>query len=236
MVRSLRFSDQEKSLLWERWRQGDGLREIARLLERGPSSVSKVLHRTGGMQPATRTRSSRVLSLEEREAISRGLASGKSLRAIAQEISRAPSTVSREVERNGGITKYRAATADQTAWDRAMRPKVCKLAQRAKLVKTIAKKLQGQWSPQQIAGWLKRRYPDDERYHVSHETIYKTLYIQTRGVLKQELLSCLRSQRAMRHSRQSSKKTGPGKIVDAVPISERPSSVEDRAIPGHLGR
>ena len=233
MVRSLRFSDQEKSLLWERWRQGDGLREIARLLERGPSSVSKVLHRTGGMQPATRTRSSRVLSLEEREAISRGLASGKSLRAIAQEISRAPSTVSREVERNGGIIKYRAATADQTAWDRAVRPKVCKLAQRAKLVKVIAKKLQGQWSPQQIAGWLKRRYPDDERYHVSHETIYKTLYIQTRGVLKQELLSCLRTQRAMRHSRQSSKKTGPGKIVDAVPISERPSSVEDRAIPGH---
>ena len=220
-------------LMWERWLKGDGLREIARFLERGPSSVSKVLRRTGGIKPVSRTRSSRTLSIEEREVISRGLACAKSLRTIAHEISRAPSTVSREVTRNGGSANYRAASADQAAWDRAIRPKVCKLAQRAKLVKTIAKKLQGQWSPQQIAGWLKRRYPEDERYHVSHETIYKTLYIQSRGVLKKELLSCLRTQRVMRRSRQASQKTGPGKIVDAVSISERPSSIEDRAIPGH---
>ncbi len=233
MVRYLRFTQREKSLLWERWHQGDGLREIARLLERGPSSVAKVLSRTGGIEPAPRSRSSRGLCLDERESISRGLAGGKSLRAIAQEINRAPSTVSREVERNGGSANYRAATAEHATWDRALRPKLCKLAQHARLVKAIAKKLKRQWSPQQIAGWLKRRYPNNERYHVSHETIYKTLYIQARGVLKKELLLCLRSQRVMRRSRQSSLKTGPGKIVDAVTISERPASVEGRAIPGH---
>ena len=181
MVRYRRFSDLEKSLMWDRWRQGDGLREIARLLERGCSSVSKVLSRTGGIRPAPRTRSSRALSLDEREIISRGLACGKSLRAISRKIHRAPSTISREVERNGGSVRYRATTADEATWDRALRPKVCKLAQRAKLVKTIAIKLKGHWSPQQIAGWLRRRYPNNERYHVSHETIYKTLYIQTRG-------------------------------------------------------
>ena len=228
-----RFSIQDKSLMWDRWRQGDSLREIARLLERGPSSVSKVLSRTGGIQPAIRTRSSRALSLDERETISRGLACGKSLRTIAKEINRAPSTVSREVERNGGSIDYRATSAEQASWDRALRPKVCKLARRARLVKTISTKLQKQWSPQQIAGWLKRRYPNDECYHVSHETIYKTLYIQTRGILKKELLSCLRSQRSMRRSCKASQKAGPGKITDAVPISERPSSVEDRSIPGH---
>ena len=233
MVRFRRFSNQEKSVLWERWRHGDSLREIARLLERGPSSISKVLSRTGGIAPASRSRSSRALCLAEREIISRGLASGKSLRAIAQEIRRAPSTVSREVVRNGGSANYRAITADECAWGRAVRPKTCKLAQRAKLVRIIAIKLKRQWSPQQVAGWLRRRYPDDERYHVSHETIYKTLYIQTRGALKKELLSCLRTQRVIRRSRKSSLKTGPGRIIDAVPISERPSSVEDRAIPGH---
>ena len=229
----VRYTDKDKALMWDRWRQGDSLREVARLLERGPSSVFKTLQRTGGIQPPPRTRSSLALSIAEREIISRGLACGKSLRAIASEINRSPSTVSREVERNGGSVKYRATTADQAAWGRAKRPKVCKLAQQAKLVKVIAKKLKGQWSPQQIAGWLRRRYPDDERYHVSHETIYKTLYIQTRGALKKELLACLRTQRLMRRARTASQKTGRGKIVDAVPISERPSSVEDRAIPGH---
>ncbi len=219
--------------MWTRWRQGDGLREIARLLERGPASVSEVLSRTGGIQPAPRSRSLRALSLDEREVISRGLASGTSLRAIAQELNRAPSTVSREVERNGGSVNYRAATADQSTWKRALRPKVCKLARRAKPVKALATQLIQQWSPQHIAGWLKRRYPNNELYHVSHETIYKTLYIQTRAILKKELLSCLRTQRVMRRSRQSILKTAPGKTVDAVPISERPPSVEDRAIPGH---
>jgi len=186
--------------MWERWRQGDTLREIARFLERPPASVFKQLSRTGGIQPAPRTRSARELSLNDRETISRGLAAGKSLRAIALELNRAPSTISREVDRNGGCVNYRAATAEHATWERALRPKVCKLAGRAKLVNAIATKLIQQWSPQQIAGWLKRRYPNNELYHVSHETIYKTLYIQTRGALKKELLSCLRTQRVMRRS------------------------------------
>ena len=229
----VRYSDKEKSLMWERWRKGDGIREIAQLLERGPSSVSKTLRRTGGIQPAPRQRASLALSLAEREIVSRGLASGISIRAISAEINRAPSTVSRDIKRNGGRVKYRAAAAEQAAWSRGKSPKKCKLAQQVKLVKVIATKLQEQWSPQQIAGWLKRRYPNDERYHVSHETIYKTLYIQTRGALKQELLSCLRTERLMRRSRQATQRTGRDKIADAVPISERPSCVEDRAIPGH---
>ena len=219
--------------MWEQWRKGDSLREIARMLERPPGSVFKVLRQTGGIRPATRSRSPRALSLDEREVISRGLACGNSLRAIARELNRAPSTISREVERNGGCVHYRAMLADQATWGRALRPKTCKLAKQVKLAKIIASKLKRDWSPQQIAGWLKRRYPDDERYHVSHETIYQSLYVQARGALNKELLSCLRTQRVMRRSRRSSKKTGPGKIVDAVPISERPPSVEDRAIPGH---
>lgn len=219
--------------MWDRWQQGDSLREISRLLERPPSSVFKQLRRTGGMRPTERSRSSHALSLDERELISRGLASGQSLRAIARELDRAPSTVSREVARNGGSVRYRATTADQATWSRAKRPKECRLASEPKLTRLIAGKLKRFWSPQQIAGWLKRRYPDNERLRISHETIYKTLYIQTRGTLKKELLWCLRTKRVMRRSKHASQKTGPGKIVDAVPISERPPSIEDRVIPGH---
>jgi len=233
VVRYRRFSDQHKAVMWERWRQGDSLQEIARFLVRGPSAVFKQLSRTGGIQPAARLRSSRALSLDEREAISRGLAAGKSLRAIAAELGRAPSTISREVTRNGGVIRYRAAKADQATWKRALRPKACKIALQPRLAKTIAYKLNQQWSPQQIAGWLRRRYPNDERYHVSHETIYRTLYIQTRGALKKELLSCLRSQRAMRRARTSKPSKRPGNIIDAISISERPPTVDDRAIPGH---
>ena len=201
--------------------------------ERHPSSVFKKLSRTGGIQPAARSRSSRALSSADREVISRGLAGDKSLRAIARELKKAPSTISREVARNGGSVRYRAAIVDKATWKRALRPKVCKLARDIKLTKVIAKKLKRFWSPQQIAGWLKRRYPNDERYHMSHETIYRTLYIQARGALKKELLSCLRSKRTMRRSKNSSLKDGKGRIVDAVTISERPASIEDRAVPGH---
>jgi len=172
--------------------------------------------------------------LGEREVISRGLARGLSMRAIASRLGRSASTVSREINRNGGYACYRASLAEEVARRRALRPKACKLAGRPYLVREVTRKLQGQWSPEQIAGWLKRRYPDDERYHVSHETIYKSLFIQARGVLKKELLSCLRSQRKMRRSRHASRKgKGLGKIVDAVSIRERPASVEDRAVPGH---
>jgi len=156
------------------------------------------------------------------------------MRIIAAQLGRSPSTVSREIRRNGGYAAYRATKAEAAAWDRALRPKPCKLAEQPQLVRVITRKLQLQWSPEQIAGWLKRQYPDDERYHVSHETIYKSLFIQARGVLKKELLACLRTQRTSRRPRHASLKgKGLGKIVDAVPISERPPSVEDRAVPGH---
>lgn len=156
------------------------------------------------------------------------------MRTIASQLGRSASTVSREIKRNGGYACYRASDAEEAAWRRALRPKACKLAGRPELVREVSRKLQGKWSPEQIAGWLKRKYPDDERYHVSHETIYKSLFIQARGVLKKELLACLRSQRKMRRSRHASQKgKGLGKIVDAVSIRERPASVEDRAVPGH---
>jgi IS30 family transposase len=162
------------------------------------------------------------------------MVAGDSMRCIAASLGRAPSTISRELKRNGGRARYRASNADEAAWERARRPKTCKLAGQPDLVWMITKKLQCQWSPEQIAGWLKRRYPADERYHVSHETIYKSLFIQARGVLKKELLACLRTQRAMRRSKHASLKgQGFGKIVGAVSIHERPASVEDRAVPGH---
>ena len=156
------------------------------------------------------------------------------MRMIATQPGRSPSTISREINRNGGYDRYRAAEAEQAAWNRALRPKLCKLAGNKRLTRTVVKKLQLEWSPQQVAGWLKREHPDDEAYHVSHETIYKSLYIQSRGVLKKELLKALRSQRIMRRARNSSlKKQGLGKITNAVSISERPASAEDRAVPGH---
>jgi len=157
-----------------------------------------------------------------------------SMRTIAVQLGRSPSTISREIHRNGGYASYRASSAEDAAWQRALRPKVCKLAGRPLLIRTITEKLQIHWSPEQIAGWLKHRYPSKEYYHVSHETIYKSLFIQARGVLKKELLACLRTQRIARRPQHASLKgKGLGKIVDAIPISERPASVEDRAVPGH---
>jgi IS30 family transposase len=229
------YSESQKALMWDRWQKGDSLHAIARLFDRGHSSISRILGETGGIRPPTRKRTSRSLTLDERETISRGIAKQHTLREIAQQLGRSPSTVSREVKRNGGDARYRASSADQAAWQRTLRPKRCKLAGKPDLVKVITQKLQAeQWSPQQVAGWLKRRYPKNEYYHVSHETIYKSLFIQARGVLKKELLACLRTQRIMRRSKHASLKgLGLGKIVDAVPISERPASVEDRAVPGH---
>ncbi len=228
------YSDTQKALMWDRWQKGDSLHDIAKLFDRGHSSVSRILAETGGIRPPGRKRSALALTLAEREVISRGLAMRLSLRAIAAELDRSVSTVSREIQRNGGYACYRASAAEEAAWRRARRPKLCKLAGQPQVVRVITEKLRRHWSPQQIAGWLKRRNPDDERYHVSHETIYKSLFIQARGVLKKELLACLRTQRVMRRSKHASLKgQGLGKIVDAVPISERPASVEDRAVPGH---
>jgi IS30 family transposase len=175
-----------------------------------------------------------ALTLAEREEISRAVVTGQSIRSIARSIGRAPSTVSREIKRNGGEDSYRATQADQSAWDRARRPKPCKLAENRRLSNIVASKLQLQWSPEQIAGWLKQTYAGDEEYQVSHETIYRTLYIQARGALKKELLAHLRRTRAMRRSRHHTQKTdNHGRIVDAISISERPATAEDRAIPGH---
>ena len=230
----IQYTDSDKALMWDRWRRGESLHQIARLFDRHHSSVRGVLAETGGIRPAVRRRSSRALSLAEREDVSRALVAGHSIRSIASMLGRAPSTISREIGRNGGAGDYRASRADQSAWDRAHRPKACKLALHPTLAKQVADKLQQQWSPEQIAGWLKRTYPDDASCQVSHETIYRTLFIQSRGALKKELLAHLRRTRAIRRSRHHTQKTADhGRISDTVSIRERPASVEDRAVPGH---
>ena len=228
------YTEADKSLMWDRWEKGESLNSIARHFGRSHSSIQGILSRTGGIRPPQRQRSRRALTLAEREEISRGVVSGQSLRSIAASLGRAPSTVSREISRNGGRGHYRANKAEQAAWDRAHRPKTCKLVQQRALARIVAKKLQLQWSPWQIAGWLKRTYPDDENYQVSHETIYRSLFIQARGALKKELLQHLRRTRAMRRSRHHTQKTADhGRIKDAVSIRERPADVENRAVPGH---
>ena len=210
------------------------MHEIARMFDRYHSSIMPTIYATGGYRPPERKRHPTSLSLSEREEISRGLAAKQSLREIARKLSRAASTISREVKRHGGIKQYRANKADSAAWDNAKRPKECMLKGRPNLCYVIAQKLKRAWSPQQIAGWLKREYEGDKEMQVSHETIYKTLYIQTRGALKKELQQCLRTKRVVRKSRKTSLKgLGLGKIPDAISISERPAEVEDRAIPGH---
>jgi len=228
------YTEADKSLMWDRWQKGESLHSIAGHFGRRHSSVRGILARTGGIRPAQRRRARIALSLAEREEISRGVVAGQSARAIARLLGRAASTVSREVRRNGGRRGYRANAADQAAWDRAHRPKTCKLADNRVLARIVAKKLQLEWAPRQIAGWLKRTYPDNENYQVSHETIYKSLFIQARGALKKELLQHLRKTRAMRRSRHHTQKTDDhGRITDAVSIRERPASVEERAVPGH---
>jgi IS30 family transposase len=230
----IHYTESQKALMWERWRQGDSLQMIAQLFGRNHSSIQGILAATGGICPAQRCRSRLALTLVEREEISRSVVAGKSIRAIAASLGRAPSTVSREIKRNGGLVDYRASQADQLAWDRARRPKPCKLTENRMLANMVASKLQLQWSPEQIAGWLKQLFSGDEDYQVSHETIYRSLYIQARGALKKELLEHLRRTRAMRRSRHHTQKTdNHGRIVDAVSISERPATAEDRAVPGH---
>jgi IS30 family transposase len=172
--------------------------------------------------------------MAEREEISRGMAAAESLRAIARRLGRAPSTISREIRRHGGRPQYRAAAADARAWQRAARPKRCRLATQPRLRALVAAKLRADWSPQQIAAWLMTTYPDDPTRHVSHETIYRTLYVQARGALKQELTAHLRRRRRMRHRRRVTPRGhGPGQIPDTISISERPASAADRAVPGH---
>jgi IS30 family transposase len=228
------FSAVEKAALWDRWQRGESLTAIGRAFGKPSSSIYFQLAPHGGIRPAPRRRSRLALSLSEREEISRGIVAQHSIRSMASLLGRSPSTVSREVRRNGGYDQYRAALADDRAWDSARRPKRCKLANQPRLRRVVARKLGLNWSPEQIAGWLKRAHPGDGSYRVSHETIYRSLFVQARGVLKKELLQHLRSKRTIRRSRLARRKgVGRGQIRDMVSIRERPASVEDRAVPGH---
>jgi IS30 family transposase len=230
----IHYTEADKALMWERWRRGESLNAIGRLFDRRHTTVQHMLARTGGIQPPPRRRSRLALTLAEREEISRGLVAGLSVRSMAASLDRAVSTISREIDRNGGRQAYRAGTADEAAWDRARRPKPCKLAVHPALARLVAQKLQLEWSPRQIAGWLRRAYPDEESRQVSHETIYRTLFIQARGALKKELLQHLRRSRGMRRSRHHTQKTADhGRITGTVSIRERPAEADDRAVPGH---
>ena len=230
----IHYTENQKALMWERWQKGESLQQIAQLFDRNHSSIQGILAATGGIRPPPRGRSRWALTLAEREEISRAVVAGQSMRSIAAQLGRAPSTVSREIKRNGGQEGYRASRADQAAWDRGRRPKAGKLAANRVLARLVAGKLRLQWSPEQVAGWLKRTYPDDASRQVSPETIYRSLFIQARGALKQELVAHLRRSRVMRRSRHHTQKTNDhGRITDTVSISERPANVDDRAVPGH---
>lgn len=233
-ARRPRMSWNQKAELWRRWRRGESLSEIGRALERQPASVFGVLQTHGGFAPVVRRRSCRALTTPEREAVSRGIAGGRSVRSIAAQLKRAPSTICRELRRNGGRRRYRAVAADRAAWGRARRPKPCHLATRPRLRDLVARKLAAKWSPEQIAGWLRDTFPGDADMQVSHETIYRSLFVQSRGVLKRALLAHLRRGRRFRHSRHATTAGQTrGQIVDAVSIRERPAAVDDRAVPGH---
>lgn len=229
--RRIYYTQEQKTLMWDRWQQGDSIHDIAQLFNRYHSSVQGIFAHSGGIRPPIRRRSVRSLTLAEREEISRGIAARRSLRSIAQRLGRAPSTISREVQRNGGLRGYRAGQADNAAWERARRPKICKLARQPELALLVAGKLKLQWSPEEVAGWLRLEYPHDENRQVSHETIYKTLFIQARGALRKELLAHLRLSRPMRRPRGHTQKNR--QIKHAVSIRERPAEAEDRAVPGH---
>lgn len=228
------FSAEQKAELWKLWRKGETLSAIAVAIQKPTGTVHRLLTRNGGISPRPRQRSRLALTLTEREEISRGMAIGHSIRFIAAQLNRAPSTISREIARNRGRDYYRAADADGQAWVRGTRPKPYRLNQHPELCEQVSSKLKLYWSPEQISGWLKRKYPDDSTMQISHETLYRCLFIQARGVLKKELVAVLRSRRMMRKAKTATSKGQPrGHIIDAISISERPAEAADRAIPGH---
>lgn len=231
---NLKYTKEMRSYIWDRYQAGDSVWSIARSFDRPSSSIHRQLSLTGGIRPPERKRSANSISMAEREDISRGLVAGLSIRSIATDLGRAPSTISRAVSRNGGRSDYRATQANKNAWDRALRAKPCKLVRNRRLCRRVESKLRRKWSPEQIAGWLKREYPGDDWNQVSHETIYRSLFIQARGALKKELQDYLRSKRHIRRARTSTlKDDGLGGIPGAVSIRERPATIEDRAVPGH---
>ena len=228
------FTAAEKTELWDRWRRGESLKAIGRAFGKPSSSIYFQLAPHGGIRPTPRRRSRLALTLSEREEISRGLVAHQSTRSMARLLGHSHSTVSREISRNGGYDRYRAALADEKTWARARRPKRCKLANSPPLRRAVTRKLRLNWSPEQIAGWLKRAHSEDEFYRVSHETIYPSLFVQARGVLKKELLRHLRSKRTIRRSKRAALNGDRrGQIMDLVSIRERPAAVDDRAVPGH---
>jgi IS30 family transposase len=229
----LKLTPAQVDEVWLRWRSGQAVKVLSRQMRVNPSTVRDLLHRTGGIRPVPRRRAQLRLSLAEREEISRGLAAGWSVRAIAAGLGRAPSTVSREVVANGGRAGYRAAAADVAAWARAVRPKPSKLASRVALTDLVAAKLKADWSPQQIAGWLKLEYPNDPEMQVSHESIYRSLFVQTRGSLRKELTTHLRTKRATRRPAGVRQADGRGLRPNILNISQRPAEAVDRAVPGH---
>jgi transposase, IS30 family len=232
VVRGL--TGKQKLEIWRRWKEGESLSDIGRVVGKHASAVFVELKVKGGIYAPPRHRSKVSLTMGEREEISRGLAGGDSMRGIARQLGRRSSTISREVARNGGVSVYRAAEADSQAWERARRPKSCKLVDNVRLRRIVERKLRLDWSPEQISNWLKRSFPDDESLQVSHETLYRSLFVQARGALKKELLQHLRSHRVMRRSAKTST-TGRhnGQVIDGISIRQRPASVEDRAVPGH---
>jgi IS30 family transposase len=224
----------QRNELWRRWRAGESLTDIAAALERGPQRVYRIVEAEGGIAPPPRRRSALAVTTTEREEISRGIARGAGVRDLARQLCRAPSTISREIRRHGGRRLYRAQQADRRAWARTRRPKVCRLALRPALRRVVAAQLARQWSPQQISGWLRRTFPSDPAMQVSHETIYRSLFVQSRGVLKRELQQHLRRQLRFRHARAATRVGHhPGHIREAVSIRERPAEAADRAVPGH---
>jgi IS30 family transposase len=227
-----RMDDRRKAIIWREWKKGSPMRLIARALEKPPATVFSYLLYHGGIEPRVRCRRLSALSIEEREEISRGLANNHSVRSIALHLGRSASTISREISRNGGLSRYRAMEADKSAWKGATRPKPCRLALNTELKGLVTQKLSEDWSPEQISSWLKIAYADNVDMHVSHETIYRSLFIQTRGLFRKELRDHLRTKRKFRHSRNH-RAGSRGQIVDGISIRERPAAVEDRAIPGH---
>lgn len=232
--RRIYYSEAQRAEIWDRWKRREPQSAIGKSFDRASSSIYNVLAPTGGIRPVPRKRPDISLTLTEREEISRGIACKQSIRWIAARLNHSPSTISREIQRNGGLRAYRATKADKAAWERAHRPKPCNLAMNSALSDAVSIKLELEWSPQQISGWLKREYPGNEAMQISHETIYKTLFIQARGALKKELQQHLRSKRAIRRSVHTGKEYDTrGQIPDMVSIRERPASAEDRALPGH---
>ena len=228
-----RLSQADRSEIERRIRVGETFETAAAAVGCSTKSIQRYLALTGGLKSRLKKRSALRLSLAEREEVSRGLVAGDSLRTIATRLGRAPSTISREVAWNGSRDDYRACRADSEAVRRGRRPKPSKLAVDSRLCREVERGLRDNWSPQQIAARLICDYPDDMNMRVSHETIYRTLFVQARGALRKELTACLRTGRTQRRPHMRTEQSGAGRLQNIVRISERPPEVADRAVPGH---